>query len=179
MGLALLVGGCGPSRESEPNDSYQQATPLKPGGTVSGTISNPKDVDWYRLDVKTDGILSAKLGGIRDVDFVISAYDRDRRELERVDETTVGGDEQMLGLGVSPGVYYLAVSNKNPAANNPAQEYRLATKLEPSAGRERQPNFTALTAQPIEAGGVARGWYWPTRNLLSDDPNAQGVDQRQ
>jgi hypothetical protein len=177
MGLALLLlAGCGPSREIEPNDSYQQATPLKPGGAITGTISNPKDADWYRLDVKTEGILSAKLGGIRDVDFVISAYDKDRRELERVDETTVGGDEQMLGLGVSPGVYYLVVSNKNPAANNPTQEYRLATKLEPSAGRERQPNFTALTAQPIEAGGVVRGWYWPTRNLLSDDPNAQGVD---
>jgi hypothetical protein len=177
MGLALVfLVGCGPSREVEPNDSYQQATPLKPGGTMIGTISNPNDQDWYRLDVKSDGVLSAKIGGIRDVDFVLSAYDKDRRELVRVDETTVGGDEQLLDLGVSPGVYYLVVSNKNPTANNPTQEYRLVTKLEPDAGRERQPNFTALTAQPIEAGGTVRGWYWPTRNLLSDDPNAQGVD---
>jgi hypothetical protein len=177
MGLALaLLSACGPAREVEPNDSYQQATVLRPGKTITGTISNPKDVDWYRFDVASDGVLSAKLGGIRDVDFVISAYDKDRRELVRVDETTVGGDEQMLDLGVSPGVYYLAVSNKNPTANNPTQEYQLVTKLEASAGRERQPNFTALTAQAIEAGGVARGWYWPTRNLLTDDPNSQGVD---
>ncbi len=174
--LLLLLAGCGSSREVEPNDSYQQATPLKPGRTMTGTISNPKDADWYRLEIKAEGVLSAKIGGIRDVDFVISAYDKDRRELVRVDETTVGGDEQLLDLGVSPGVYYLVVSNKNPSANNPTQEYQLATKFEPAAGRERQPNFTALTAQPIEAGGVVRGYYWPTRNLLADDPAAPGVD---
>jgi hypothetical protein len=174
--LAPLLVSCGPTKEQEPNYSYQQATPLKPGAVGVGTMKDSKDAHWWRLDVPTEGVLSAKLGGIRDIDFVISAYDKDRRELVRVDETTVGGDEQLLDLGVSPGVYYLTVSNKNAGANNPTQEYKLVTKLESSAGRERQPNFSALTAQPIEAGGVARGWYWPTKNLLSDDPNAQGVD---
>jgi hypothetical protein len=160
----------------EPNYSYQQATVLAPGRTGVGTMKNAKEPHWWRLNVAGEGVLSVKLGGIRDIDFAIAAYDKDRRELLRVDETTVGGDEQMLGLGVSPGVYYLTVSNKNPAANNPSQEYRLVTKLEPAAGRERQPNSTALTAQPIDAGGTVRGWYWPSRNLLSDDPQAQGVD---
>jgi hypothetical protein len=176
VGVVAFLASCGPAKEKEPNDSYQQATSVKPGQTVIGTISNPKDVDWYRFDVNSEGVLTARLGGIRDIDFVISAYDKDRRELVRVDETTVGGDEQLLDLGVSPGAYYLTVSNKNPTANNLTQEYKLVTKLESSAGRERQPNFSALTAQPIEAGGVVRGWYWPTKNLLSDDPNAQGVD---
>jgi len=172
----LLLLACGPTREVEPNNSYQQATPLKPGATGVGTMKNSKDPHWWRVDVAADGVLSAKLGGIRDIDFVLSAFDKDRRELVRIDETTVGGDEQVLDLGVAPGIYYLTVSNKNPAANNPSQEYKLVTKFEPSAGRERQPNFSALTAQPIDAGGVTRGWYWPTRNLLVDDPQAQGVD---
>ena len=176
LALAALIGACGPTREKEPNSSYQQATPLKPGATGVGTMKNAKEPHWWRLDVAAEGVLSAKLGGIRDIDFTLAAFDKDRRELVRIDETTVGGDEQLLDLGVSPGVYYLVVSNKNPAANNPTQEYNLVTKLEPSAGRERQPNFTALTAQPVEAGGVVRGFYWPTRNLLADDPNAQGVD---
>ena len=176
VSLTLLMAACGPTREVEPNNSYQQATRLKPGGTGVGTMKNAKEPHWWRLDVPAEGVLSAKLGGIRDIDFVLSAYDKDRRELVRVDETTVGGDEQLLDLGVSPGVAYLVVSNKNPVANNPSQEYRLVTKFEPASGRERQPNFTALTAQPVEAGGVVRGFYWPTRNLLSDDPQAQGVD---
>ncbi|MFI5350842.1 MAG: hypothetical protein ACHQ2Z_14940, partial [Elusimicrobiota bacterium] len=114
--FAAFAAACGPTREIEPNYSYQQATPLKPGATGVGKMKNAKDPHWWRIDVPTEGVLSAKLGGIRDVDFVISAYDKDRRELVRIDETTVGGDEQLLDLGVSPGVYYLVVSNKNPTA---------------------------------------------------------------
>jgi hypothetical protein len=171
-----LLAACGPAKEKEPNDSYQEATPLKPGRTAIGKIANPKDADWYRVDAVSDGVLGVKLGGIRDVDFVISAYDKDRRELVRVDETTVGGDEELIDLGVSAGTYYVVVSNKNPTANNPTQEYQLVTKLETGGHRERLPNFTALTAQSIETGGVVRGWYWPARNLLAEDPQAQGVD---
>lgn len=180
-GLALvfvlgLFSACGPTKEAEPNDSYQQATPLKPGATAKGTIANPKDQDWYRLDVLSDGALTAKLGGIKDVDFVISFFDKDRRELKRVDETTVGGDEQLLDLGVSAGAYYLVVSNKNEKANNPAQVYELKTTLSAAAGREREPNDTALTAQTLEAGGLAKGHYWPAKQLLSDDPEAAEED---
>jgi len=174
--FCLVLNACGPTREVEPNYSYQQATPLKAGATGVGTMKNAKEPHWWQVDVPTEGVLTVKLGGIRDIDFVLSAYDKDRRELVRVDETTVGGDEQLDGLGVAPGAYYLTVANKNPNANNPAQEYKLVTKFDAAKGRERQPNFSALTAQPIEAGGTVRGWYWPTRNLLSDDPQAQGVD---
>jgi hypothetical protein len=176
ISLTLLLAACGPAREREPNDSYQQATPLKVGGEAQGTVANAKDVDWYRLEVAGNGVLSAKIGGIRDVDFVLAAFDKDRRELKRVNETTVGGDEQLLDLGVSPGVYYLVVSNANPNANNPTQEYRLETHFDAAAGREREPNDTALTAQALEAGGVVRGHYWPTRNLLSEDPEAGEED---
>ncbi len=175
QGLTLLVmlAGCGAARESGANFSYQQASALKAGGVGVGTMKDSKDPHWWRLDVKSEGVLSAKLGGIRDMDFVLSAYDADRRELMRVDETGVGGDERIIGLGVEPGTYYLVVANKNLVASNPTQEYRLETTFEPSRGRERRPNASALTAQPIEADGTVRGWYWPTRNLLSDDPQAQ------
>ncbi len=172
----FLVGACGPAREVEPNYSYQQATPLKAGGTGVGTMKNAKEPHWWRIDAAGEGVLSVKLGGIRDIDFVLSAYDKDRRELVRVDETTTGGDEQLTSLGVSPGAYYLTVSNKNPTADNPSQEYRLVTKFDAAKGRELQPNYSAPTAQPIEPGGIVRGWYWPTRNLLADDAQARGVD---
>ncbi|OGR94356.1 MAG: hypothetical protein A2V88_17115 [Elusimicrobia bacterium RBG_16_66_12] len=170
------MAACGPARESEPNDSYQQATPLKAGRRAAGTVAGPKDQDWYRLEAAGEGALSAKIGGIRDVDFALSFFDKERRELKRVDETTVGGDEQLLDLGVSAGVYYLVVSNKNETANNPGQNYELATKFEPSSGKEREPDDTALGAQSVEAGGVVRGHYWPTRSLLSEDPEAGEED---
>ena len=173
---AALFSACGPSKEAEPNDSYQQAGALKAGGKATGTIRDPKDQDWYRLDAEAAGTLSVKIGGIRDVDFVLSFFDKDRRELKHVDETTVGGDEQLLDLGLLPGVQYLVVSNKNEKANNPGQAYELQTKLDAAAGREREPNDTALTAQTVEAGGLAKGHYWPAKQLLSEEPEAAEED---
>ena len=174
--LSLTLLACGPSKEKEPNDTYQQATLLKAGGTGVGHINTAKDQDWYRIDAAGDGVLSVKLGGIRDVDFVLAFLDKERRELKRVDETIVGGDEQLFDLGLSAGSYYLVVSNKNEAAANAEQEYELITKLEPSAGREREPNDGSLSAQPLEAGGLAKGHYWPARQLLSEDPEAVEED---
>lgn len=176
LGLTLLAGSCGPAKEAEPNDSYQQATALKAGGKATGTIANPKDQDWYRLDFAGAGTLTASIGGIKDVDFVLSFYDKDRRELKRVDETTVGGDEQLLDLGVSPGAYYLVVSNNNAQSANPGQTYELQTTFDRSAGRETEPNDTALTAQALEAGGLSKGHYWPAKQSLSEDPEAGEED---
>ena len=172
----VLLTACGPAKEKEPNDSHQQATAMRPGQKATGTIQNGNDHDWYRLEVKEDGVLSARIGGIRDIDFVLSVLDKDRRELKRVDETTVGGDEQALDVGVSPGPYYVLVANKNAEAKNPDQPYELATTLIKGGNREREPNDGALTAQPVEAGGLVRGHYWPTRNLLLDDPEAAEED---
>lgn len=175
--IALVLTGCGANKEAEPNDAYQQASPLKAGGSASGTIGSPGDADWYRLEPKRDGALSARLGGIRDVDFVLTFLDEGRRELKRADETTTGGDEQLLGLGVSAGkTYYLVVANKNPAAGNPGQRYELATALEGAAGREREPNDTALTAQPVEAGSGLRGHYWPVHVSTAEVADAAEED---
>lgn len=173
---AALFSACGPTKEAEPNDSYQQASALKAGGNATGTIGNPKDQDWYRIDAEAAGTLSVKIGGIKDVDFALSFFDKDRRELKRVDETTVGGDEQLLDLGLLPGVQYLVVSNRNEKASNPGQAYELQTKLDAAVGREREPNDTALTAQTVEAGGLAKGHYWPAKQLLSEEPEAAEED---
>lgn len=172
----FLIAGCGPSREAEPNDSFQQASPLKAGRSAKGKIMSPKDEDWYRLDVKRAGTLSARIGGIREVDFVLALLDKDRAPLKKVDETVGGGDEALLDAGLKPGVYYLVVSNKNESGANPEQDYELATKLDAERGFEAEPNDNALQATPIEASGALRGHYWPAANLLSEEPEAGEED---
>lgn len=157
------------SKDAEPNDSYGQASALPAGGRARGTIASASDTDWYKLSVKADGALSLYLGGIRDVDFVISVSDKDRQELKRFDETGVGGDEEALDLGVRPGDYFVVLSNKNDKANNPKQEYELRSSLSAAGSRESEPDDTPLTAQLIEPNGVTRGHYFPTQNLLSED----------
>jgi hypothetical protein len=175
--VALLAGlsACGPTRETEPNDSFQQATYLKAGQTAKGHLATAKDEDWYRIE-SAGGNLSARIGGIRDVDFTLTLLDKDRQVLKKVDETVAGGDEALLDAGLLPGSYFLVVANKNEAANNPEQEYALVTAVEPAAGREHEPNDKALQATPIEPSGTVRGHYWPSKDLLSEDPDAVEED---
>ncbi|MFA6319012.1 MAG: PPC domain-containing protein [Elusimicrobiota bacterium] len=165
--LALSLCACGKSREKEPNDHFTNATPLRPGASVRGTVASPGDVDVYKVDVGREGALSFRLSGIKDVDFAASWQDHDRQELKKFNETGAGGDEEGLDLGVSAGLYYLAVSNRNAKANNPKQEYVLDIKLEPGPGSESEPNDTALAASTLTVGGVTRGHYFPSRNLLA------------
>lgn len=166
----LALGGCGgSSKEHEPNDHFTNASALPAGGKVTGTISSPGDIDVYRLSQNRDGaVLSLYLGGIRDVDFTLSIQDKDRQELKRYDETSLGGDEQALDIGLGRGDYYVVVANKNPKANNPTQTYTLAVKLEAPAGHELEPNDRALSADKLETSGLLRGHYFPTQNLLSE-----------
>ena len=93
IAAALLAAACGPTREQEPNDSFQQATFLKAGARAVGTVTTPGDQDWYRVESAGETSFSARIGGIREVDFVLTLLDKDRVVLKKVDETVVGGDE--------------------------------------------------------------------------------------
>ncbi len=181
--LPILLGAawfwaCSPTvDEAEPNDDLAHASRLPANGRARGTIGRPDDVDWYKIAIGRDsGVLSLHVGGIRDVDFVLSFRGKDGRELKRIDETGVGGDELALDLGVQRGMYYAVLSNKNPKAANPTQKYVLSSKLESAAGRELEPNDSALTATPLEINSLTRGHYYPAMNLLSDPPGQADED---
>lgn len=167
--LPLTAAACGPRAEKEPNDDLGTATEARVGA-LEGTMARADDVDAYRIEVKTEGqVLSASLGGIRGVDFVVSVYGPDRRELKRFDETATGGDERVLDVGVGQGPHWIVISNKDPKAANTGQKYRLEAKLSRGPGREREPNDTPQTASPLELPGVTRGHHYPGRNLLCGD----------
>ena len=166
--LGCLLAACGPAAEKEPNDTPAQAQVVAVNGKVRGTLSGPADVDCYRIDVKDDNaVLDAHVGGIRDVDFVLTILDKDQTPLKRYDETAAGGDERALDIGVHKGSYYIVLSNKNPSANNPSQPYVMDVRVGSAAGNELEPNDSAAAANPIEPGGLVRGHYFPAQNLLA------------
>ncbi|MBI5631752.1 MAG: hypothetical protein HY921_12815 [Elusimicrobia bacterium] len=174
---ALLFCSCSrTTREIEPNDDYGQATPIR-AGLSEGTIAHARDVDIFRIEIKQKtAALSAHLEGVRGVDFALSFRDGLRRELKRYDETAVGGDEEMLDLGVSEGVYYIVVSNKNEKGANPSQEYQLRVRLDPGLGHEREPNDSPQTASVLELPGVTKGHFFPSKNLLAPDKDFEEED---
>lgn len=171
----LALAACGPQKEREPDDDPAGATLVRPG-RVKGALSGPNDVDFYRLEITQDAVLSAKLGGIRDADFVITVRDKDRGEIKKIDETAVGGDEEALDVGVHAGTYFVVVSNKNPKFSNPDQAYALELALEKAVGREMEPNETMQSASRLDLPGVTRGHFWPTQNLLAGDTDYTEYD---
>ncbi|MDE2038990.1 MAG: hypothetical protein KGO96_00080 [Elusimicrobia bacterium] len=176
LALAAALAACGPAKEREPNDDFSTATPIKPG-RVEGTLSSASDVDFYRIDNDEEpAALSAHLSGIREADFVVSVFDKNRRELKRYDETGVGGDEDVEDVGLKEGPSYIRISNKNPAFANPTQKYVLTTRLQRGPGHETEPDETPQTASALEVPGVTRGHYFPSRDLLSQDTSYPEVD---
>lgn len=173
--VLLALTACGPTKDKEPNDDLSQATPARPG-KVTGTLSGPGDTDVFKLDVAKDGaVLSGHVGGIRGADFVLSVRGPDRQELKRYDETGTGGDEEILDVGLPRGTCYVVLSNKDPQAG-PGQEYSLELRLAYGPGREREPNESVQSATPLEAPGVTRGHYYPSRNLISGDTDYLEAD---
>lgn len=174
LSLLLVFSGCGRSwREAEPNDHFTQASFLPSGGKVFGAIGSPGDVDVYKLALLREAaVMNLHLGGIRDVDFTLSIQDKDRQELKRYDETSLGGDEQALDIGLKRGEYYVVVANKNQKSANPAQDYVLTVGLEAADDRELEPNDRLISAAPLAANAMLKGHYFPARNLL-----AEGEDQ--
>lgn len=172
----LYLSACGKSKEKEPNDHFTQATLVSSNRAVTGTVASASDIDVYKLEISRAGLLSFHIGGIRSVDFTVSLLDKDRQELKKIDETASGGDERGVDLGVSPGIYYLALSNKDPKADNPGQTYILVLKQESPAGRESEPNDKPLEATPLTPGGLLRGHYFPSQNSLSQEEDKSEQD---
>ncbi|HBL16199.1 MAG: hypothetical protein A2X36_11465 [Elusimicrobia bacterium GWA2_69_24] len=171
----LSLAACGAPREKEPNDDLASATAVR-AGRVQGAMASASDKDFYRIEVREPGTLSARVGGIRSMDFVLSVYGPDQRELKRCDETGEGGDESALDIGVVPGPYTLALSNKNPKAANPDQTYVLELALDRDPGHEAEPDDSLQTASPLVLSGVTRGRYYPSRNLLAGDTDYMEAD---
>ncbi len=168
--LCLFAAGCGRGLEQEPNDHFTQATPIGDKKIIEGTLRTADDIDVFRLDSsRSDQTLSLHIGGIRNIDFVLSVQNAERRELKRFDETGLGGDERAFDIGLQKAVYYIVVSNKHKEGGNPKQRYTLKLEYAPAHGRESEPNDRALQAGSITPGGVVTGHYYPSRNLLAEE----------
>lgn len=174
--VSVALAACGPQREKGPNQDFETATLVK-AGRVEGALSSASEADFYKIENKEQpASLSAHLSGIREADFVVSVFDKDRRELKRYDETSVGGDEDVADVGFHQGACYIKISNKNEKFNNPTQRYGLEIRVARGLGREREPDDTPQTASQMDIPGVTRGHYFPSSNLLSGDTDYLEAD---
>jgi hypothetical protein len=85
--------------EREPNDIIGRATPITPGGSVSGFLW-PGDVDIYCLPRSgAPGSFAFAVEGVDGVDLKLDLLDAAGQSTRRVDEQAVGGGEHLEPAG--------------------------------------------------------------------------------
>ncbi|WP_105617935.1 pre-peptidase C-terminal domain-containing protein [Vallitalea okinawensis] len=107
----------------EENDSMESATSIRyNGGTITGNVNTPYDVDYYKVSVAENDSLNVHLWMPQNTDYDLDIYDVSGSLLESSlnsgsdSENITIGDESDKGL--SEGTYYIKVYPKNKGQNS-------------------------------------------------------------
>ncbi|HZL79196.1 MAG TPA: pre-peptidase C-terminal domain-containing protein, partial [Candidatus Limnocylindrales bacterium] len=134
LNVSAVTGSC--SDPNEPNDSSLTATPLAFGAPTNGYICTATDVDWFRVLVTTNSLLTVTLNVPAGLDYDLEVYGPDA--LWRAGSYGAAGQDEVITTPVSPGNYYLRVYGF-PAGSgdfSPSQPYQLSasTLVIPTSG---------------------------------------------
>ena len=92
---------------NEPNDSQGNATEAQSGAQIQARISSPSDVDWYKINVTTPGILRLHLDVPADKDYDLQLLVPPAAPL--ISQNGTGLPEDFTQEIVTPGEYYFRV----------------------------------------------------------------------
>ena len=154
-----------PVAEEEPNNQRPQAQALVEGTAVEGALgggSGKPDVDWYRLQVTSEQVLTVTLSGVPDADLSLEAFDDQERRLVRVNNSREGGGEVLVNLGVRSATYHFRV--KAVKGKTGTGRYRIGYALrQREEGEEVEPNWKAALATALTLDEEATGYLgWQT-----------------
>ncbi|HAB17009.1 MAG TPA: hypothetical protein DCE44_11225, partial [Verrucomicrobiales bacterium] len=112
---------------TEPNDSSPTATPLAFGAPVSGYICTRADVDWYRVEVATPGLLSFGLSPPAANDYDLELFGPDGRYLAG-SYLSLGKVESLAYRSAATGAYFVRVYGypSGNGSHNSTEAYGLA-----------------------------------------------------
>jgi hypothetical protein len=171
----LADGGAGSGSavdEVEPNDGIDTATPLPLGATMRGKIDSEGDVDRFRLDIDTPGVLALAVGGAEGETLVLELDDASGDPLAVSSRGMPRVKEGIPNFGVTAGRYFVTVRaapkrKPKPARGHhppdappgPPPVYELTAQLvQPAAGFEREPNDDRGTANDVIQGDTVNGY---------------------
>jgi hypothetical protein len=134
----------------EPNETIREARPITLGEELKAFFHSADDVDWYRLELPSEGQLLVYTTGR--VDTTLGIYDGNETGL--ADDDDSGEDyNARLSFPVSPGSLFIKVDTYEGERG----AYTLHTELrEPAAMDEFEPDNTASRAKTIAIGGSQR-----------------------
>jgi hypothetical protein len=166
--------------EQEPNDEPARATEIASGGSRTGYLSPPGDVDWYRVHADQPMILHVEVSALERADLELSvlaagAKPADKPELlARANEGGVREGEMLPNVRIGAGDSYIKIEGAAREldgkwvrdAEDRDHAYHLTAQLLPDDGStDREPNNDADTAQQVTLPARIRGWIWPRRDV--------------
>jgi hypothetical protein len=166
--------------EQEPNDEPARATDLAPGGSRTGYLSPPFDVDWYRVHADQPSILHVEVSALERADVELSVLapgakpDDKPQLLARANEGGVREGEVLPNVRIAAGDSYVKVEAAAREMDGKwvrdgedrDHSYRVSAQLLPDDGStDREPNNDVATAQEVTLPARIRGWLWPKRDV--------------
>lgn len=120
--LTLTVDADDGSWEREPNNEPEKATPVEVGKEYKGFIQPPKDVDFFKLELKEAQSVAIAVSAVPKLDLGIKVFDASRQEgkdyaqVGAIDKKGVEQEERLV-VPFEPGTYFIEISEKGREAN--------------------------------------------------------------
>jgi Bacterial pre-peptidase C-terminal domain len=128
---SLLVDAKPLLAEKEPNDSFRTAQPIAIGQVIEGRISQPMDVDVFRIDGNQGQQLIFEVFAARHgsaLDSVLTLYNREGQVIASNDDIPGSTDSRIDVALPKTGVYYLSVIDAHDQGG-PTHVYRLSVRV--------------------------------------------------
>ena len=136
--INVTVGGGGSCRPGDDgDDTPADATALPIGGTADGTLDGPNDVDYWRIEVPSQGEVTIESTG--STDTLGRLEDSSGNQLAEDDDSGEGTNFRIV-LDLDPGTYYVRVSGAASAAG----AYSVRVSHQPAEGVTDSVNFIGL-----------------------------------
>ncbi|MDE0360909.1 MAG: PPC domain-containing protein, partial [Rhodospirillaceae bacterium] len=139
------VGGAGFDRD---DDTRDRATPLILGEAAQDAINEPGDVDWWRFNVRTQGVVEVETTG--DTDTEGSLFNEAGEELT-FDSDSGEGSNFLIETTVPDGAYFVQVTGNRGSTGS----YTVEANHSPGLGAER-PNLRVEAVRVSKANLMPR-----------------------
>ena len=151
--------------ESEPNDSFENATQLYSFGKIMGVLAYTYDVDFYTIQIDSSVFLSIEFSNSESIKpFLLSIYRESDNQLIEQREINQNKDAYFY-LGLTPGQYYFKISG-NILDPEPYYPYTLILQPSDRFSAETESNNTMQFATPI----------YPNQEIVGKIVDKQDID---
>jgi PKD repeat protein len=141
--------------DTEPNDTYQQATTIYLNTDYTGNLSSTDTKDWYRVQVRKDGRLNINDATTAGLDYFVRLFEENGTtriyEVLRYKNNT----GERISISLTPGYYYIEFSRH---ASDATGSYAFTMQYtEASRTGDAEPNDNREVAQVVEINASLSG----------------------